>query len=194
MASFKLKVVGTTPLLMHSDRYANPLDPMTKQHKSLTSKRKKTDDDHAAIARSEYLGGLYYNKQDGIHLPSENFKSCLVEAAKLNKLGTEFKRSLMLIDQVLTLEYKGPKSPEALVEDPNFVLAKSVVVGQARLMRFRPRFPIGWSFTANVEFDETRIDPSELRNVIQNAGRYVGLGDWRPAKGGTYGRFLVEEI
>jgi hypothetical protein len=167
---------------------------MTKAHKALTSKRKKTDDDHAAIARSEYLGGLYYNKTDGIHLPSENLKSCLVEAAKLNRLGTEFKRSLMLIDQVLPLEYKGPKSPEALVEDPNFVLAKSVVVGQARLMRFRPRFPAGWGITANVEYDESRIDLSELMTVINNAGRYIGLGDWRPACGGTYGRFSVEVI
>lgn len=195
MASLKLKVTGLTALLMHSDRYANPLDPMTKQHKAMTSKRKKTDDDHIAIARSEYLGGLYYNKNAGVHLPAENLKACLIESAKLNKLGTEFKRSVMMLDDVLSLNYKGPKTPEALADDPNFVLAKSVVVtGGSRIMRVRPRFPAGWSFTANIEFDETRVDPSELKTVIENAGRYVGLGDWRPAKGGSYGRFTAEGI
>ena len=193
MSTMKLKVTGVTPLLMHSDRYANPLDAMAKQHKSLTSKRKKTDDDHAAIARSELLGSLYYNKEQGIHLPAENLKACLVEAAKLNRLGTEFKRSLMILEDVLPLDYRGPKDPEALADDPNFVLAKSVVVtGGSRIMRVRPRFPAGWSFTANIEFDETRIDPSELKIVVENAGRYVGLGDWRPAKGGSYGRFTCE--
>jgi hypothetical protein len=194
MASIQLKLTGVTALLMHSDRYANPLDVLTKQHKALTSKRKKTDDDHAAIARSELLGSLYYDKTNGIHLPSENLKSCLVEAAKLNRLGAEFKRSLMLLDEALPLQYKGPKDPEKLIEDPNFVLAKSVVVGQARLMRFRPRFAAGWVLNATLEYDETRIDPSELKTVIHNAGRYVGLGDWRPACGGSYGRFTVEGI
>ena len=37
---------------MHSDKFANPLHPATKAHKALTGKRKKTDDDHEAIAKS----------------------------------------------------------------------------------------------------------------------------------------------
>uniref|UniRef100_UPI001CA48BD8 hypothetical protein n=1 Tax=Vibrio vulnificus TaxID=672 RepID=UPI001CA48BD8 len=47
MQTIKLKLVGQSPLLMHSDRFANPLDEATKQHKVLTSKRKKLDEDHA---------------------------------------------------------------------------------------------------------------------------------------------------
>lgn len=192
MATLTLKVIGATPMLMHSDRFADPLDPLTKAHKALTSKRKKTDDDHEAIARSEYIGGLYYDDVNGVHVPGANFKSCLVEAAKLNKLGTEFKRSLLVIDECIPLQYDGPKTPETLANDPRFVLAKSVKVGTARLMRHRPRFPAGWSFVASIEYDESRIDPSELQTVLANAGRYIGLGDWRPATGGTYGRFTVE--
>jgi hypothetical protein len=40
MKIIKLKIKSTTPMLMHSDRFANPLDPATKAHKALTSNRK----------------------------------------------------------------------------------------------------------------------------------------------------------
>ena len=194
MATVKLIFTGVTPLVMHSDRYVDPLDKMTKQHKLLTSKRKKTDEDHEAIARSEYLGALYYDKENGIHIPGANIKSCIVDAAKLNKLGVEVKRSLIVIDETVPLQYEGPKTPDGLLEDSRFVLAKSVVVGQSRLMRHRPRFPAGWKLSVIVEVDDTRINLDELKNIMSNAGRYIGLGDWRPNKGGTYGRFQCEVV
>lgn len=192
MATLKLTLTGTTPLLMHSDRFSDPLDPMTKAHKALTSKRKKSDTDHEDIARSELLGAIYFSRASGIHLPGSNLKACLTEAAKLNKLGTEFKRSLLVLEDEITLRYDGPQDPQQLVDTPGFSLAKSVKVGTARVMRHRPRFPAGWQLVFHIEFDDTRLDRSELLTVLGNAGRYVGVGDWRPACGGTYGRFNVE--
>lgn len=48
--------------MMHSDKLANPLHPATKAHRELTSKRKKVDDDHVAIARSEFIAGVYFDE------------------------------------------------------------------------------------------------------------------------------------
>ena len=42
----KFNITGATSLLMHSDTFENPLDPLTKKHKKLTDKLKKTNDDH----------------------------------------------------------------------------------------------------------------------------------------------------
>ena len=36
MQVLNLKIKGVCPLLMHSDRFANPLDPATKAHKALS--------------------------------------------------------------------------------------------------------------------------------------------------------------
>jgi len=67
MEILKLNIIGTSPLMMHSDKFANPLAPETKAHKSLTAKRKKTDEDHLAIAKSEFMSGAYYSEKSGIY-------------------------------------------------------------------------------------------------------------------------------
>lgn len=42
MELLTLSIKGTSPLMMHSDKLANPLHPATKAHRELTSKRKKS--------------------------------------------------------------------------------------------------------------------------------------------------------
>ncbi|WP_439871357.1 tail fiber assembly protein [Pseudomonas syringae] len=69
-----LRITGTSPL-MHSDRLANPLLSETKAHKELTSKRKKTDDDHLAIARSEFIAGAYFDDQLVFFIPGQKLKA-----------------------------------------------------------------------------------------------------------------------
>lgn len=84
-----LRITGTSPLMMHSDRLANPLNPATKAHKELTGKRKKTDDDHLAIARSEFIAGAYYDEKLGFYIPGANFDATFLAGAKLQKLGVQ---------------------------------------------------------------------------------------------------------
>ena len=45
-----LRLVGVGPLLMHSSRLADPLDPLTKQLAAITSKAVRTEADHERIA------------------------------------------------------------------------------------------------------------------------------------------------
>lgn len=105
MQTIKLKLVGQSPLLMHSDKFANPLDEATKQHKVLTSKRKKLDEDHADIAKSEWMGSLYHDQEIGVFVPGQNIKSALVGAAKIQRLGAAFKRAVLVLDDKCKLEY-----------------------------------------------------------------------------------------
>ena len=71
METIKIKVTGTAPLMMHADTLANPLSQITQAHRSLTSKRKKTDEDHLAIARSEFMAGCYWSKNEGFFIPGQ---------------------------------------------------------------------------------------------------------------------------
>lgn len=191
MKTLKLKITGTSAMLLHSDRGANPIAPDTIAHKALTSKRKKTDADHIDIAKSEYLLGFYPGAKIGI--PSTNFKSALVEGAKLNKLGAAFNRCVYIIDDHLPIAHSGPAAREKMWETPACVDCRSVKVGMARLMRYRPRLN-DWSLVVNLEFDENMVETNQILAAAENAGRYIGLGDYRPAKGGAFGRFTVEEV
>ena len=68
----KYTITGITPLLMHSERLANPFDSLTKELKAISGKRKKTEDDLLAMARIVFIGGLYHDDDAGIHVPGYN--------------------------------------------------------------------------------------------------------------------------
>ena len=62
---FRITITGTAELLMHNARLANPLDSAAKAMKAISSKRVKTDEDHAEMARLEHFGSLYYDSEIG---------------------------------------------------------------------------------------------------------------------------------
>lgn len=189
MQTIQMKLVGTSALLLHSDRGANPIAPETVAHKALTSKRKKTDEDHIAIARSEYMLGFYPG--DDIVFPTTNIKSTLIEGAKLHKLGAAFNRCVLITEDTVLIKHNGPASKDKMWETPSCVDCRSVKVGQARLMRYRPKLS-DWSLSFEVVFDEKMVERAQVVAAAENAGKYIGLGDYRPAKGGSFGRFVVE--
>lgn len=188
----KVKLTGTSPLLMHSDKLANPLDDLTKAHKALTNKKKKTDDDHIAIAKSEWMASLYLGA-DGPIIPGQNVKGMLVEAGVLKRQATAFKRALEVFEDEVPLHYRGPKDAEAMYQDPEFRDVRSVVVSGKRIMRYRPCFK-RWSLTATLVYFEDMINESDLLAALADGGQYIGLGDFRPNNGGKFGRFTFEVL
>lgn len=188
MHTISVNLVGSRPLLMHADVFADPLNPLTKAHKVLTGKRKKTDDDHEAIAKSEWRGGLYFDESLGPFIPGVNIEACLVAGAKLSKLGTQLKRSVEVMEERCRLVYEGPRTVQGLW-DRRFYDARSVKVGQARLMRYRPVFR-HWRVECSIAFDPESIDREQIINCLKDGGQYCGIGDYRP----KFGRFSVEVL
>jgi hypothetical protein len=186
MEILKLKIVGTSPLMMHSDKLANPLLPETKAYKEFTSKRKKTDDDHIAIARAAYLSSLYFSEKDGVHVPGQCFDATFLTGAKLQKLGTHWKRGAVVMTDKAKLLYDGPAKPEKLWEDQRFVDCRGVKVGTAKVMRYRPIF-LEWACELDVAFNPDVISESEVKKTLSDAGALIGVCEYRP----RFGRFVV---
>lgn len=190
MQSVTLKLIGQSALLLHSDRGANPLAAEAVAHKALTSKRKKTDEDHIAIARSEYMLGFY--GPGPAMVPTTNIKSAITEGAKLHKLGSAFNRTVLILADTVPITHSGPAAQTKMWETPACVDCRSVKVGTARLMRYRPRLN-DWGCVVEIIYDENMIEKAQIIAAAENAGKFIGLGDYRPARGGPFGRFLVEE-
>lgn len=186
MKHLQVKITGISPLLMHSDRFANPLDPATKAHKELTGKRKKTDADHEAIAKSEWMGSLYHDPVVGPYIPGQNLDATLQEAAKLQKLGKKFKQAVMVIEDQVPLIYTGPRDPEALFA-AGFLDVRGVKVAMAKLMRCRPKFN-QWAAQFTVAFNEDVLNTEEVLKAINDAGSLIGVCDYRP----RFGKFTAE--
>lgn len=189
MELLKLRITGTSPLMMHADTLANPLSPATKLHKELTSKRKKTDDDHLAIARSEFIAGAYWNKDEGFFIPANCLDASFFAGAKLQKLGVHWKRGALVLENRVKLLHSGPATPEALWQSPENVDCRGVKVGMAKIMRYRPIF-LDWAAELTVSLNTDVLDMQEAKKAIEDAGALIGVCEYRP----RFGRFEVAYV
>lgn len=57
----------------------------------------------------------------------------------------------------------------------------------------RPKFP-QWAFDVTIEVDESQVEITKIKELVTAAGRFAGLGDFRPAKRGPFGRFVVSKF
>jgi hypothetical protein len=187
MARFRMTCIGTSPLLMHNSRLANPLDPIVKEIRVYSKKRTKTDDDHEQLAKLEHAGGMYWAEGVGPYIPGANVRKVLIEAARKTKQGKLVEQGVFIDTLYNPLAYDGPRDLEGLWADKNFVDIACVKVMNARLMRTRPVFHT-WACNTEATYDKTLLDFKQINEIAQTAGAYIGLGDYRP----LYGRFRVE--
>jgi len=185
-----VKLTGTTPLLMHNPRMVDPEFELVREIKALTSKRKKTDEDLRRIEELEWYGGLY--EQDGVVVqPTSKVRKCLINAAKINKLGTAVGRSIYFGDLTVPLQYDGPKEIDKLYADKRFHSRLSVGIGNKRVMRIRPQFT-PWSLELHGLFvEDAGLNPDEVLRLVEQAGVVEGIGDGRVI---GYGRFTAKVV
>lgn len=183
---------GTTPLIEHSPKCVNPLHPISKQMKELTSKRKKTEEDLQKISDLEWEAGVYWDDNIGLVVPNECLAATFLEGAKMNKNGSAFQKYVQVVDAMAPLDIGETQSYEKMKTDPRYRDVRSVCVMRARVIRTRPRFNT-WRTTFDLMYDESKIDPDVIALAIENAGNYVGLCEMRKM---GYGRFAatVSEI
>lgn len=185
--TIKVRLIGSRPLLMHSGRLSDPLDPIARDLAKITGKRFKTAADHEEIARIEWYGGLWLS--DGHPcLPSEAIEGSFIDAARARRKPKQARAGMMVMAPC-PLDYDGPRDIDRLWENQTFQLRRSVRVHNARTIRTRPHFPT-WRAEATVNFVPSLLDRAEVLDIFAIAGAQEGIGDWRP----KYGRFTVEFI
>lgn len=181
-----MRLTGTRPLLMHSSRLADPLDPIRARLTKVTSKRAKTLADHLEISRIEWHGGLWIFEGRPC-IPAEALLSTFKSAARARNKGQEATAGIQ-IGRPAILEYDGPRDLDELGADERFVFRTTVRVGRARTIRTRARFD-NWAVEFDAMYLPTLLNRTEVIDTFMTAGFTRGLGDWRP----TFGTYLAEE-
>lgn len=192
LPTISYQLLGESPLLCHNGQTADPRNTYAKAMKAISGKRKKTDADLDELARLEWFAGLYVDDKRGLVIPSHVLKACFVNGAKKSKRGPQTKSGLFVADHAV-LDFTG--KPDQINEETlnelfhagDHHLTCGVKVGMAKVMRTRPQF-IGWSLTVGIQYDPDLLNPHDIQDILTDAGRQVGLGDWRP----EYGRFTVK--
>ena len=181
MKTVKVEITGVSPILMH--RFSDEDRAQIQAGSSHATARPSPEE---AAERAAYrlppngsLGNLY--------IPAENLLASLRRAAAYHKIGRRSATTAICAGVFI--------SPAALdFGTSDFETdARSVVIPstKGRVMRFRPRLS-SWKLKFIVEFDE-KIIPNEqlVRAIVDDAGSKVGVGDFRPEKRGSFGRFMV---
>jgi hypothetical protein len=174
------RIVGMSPLLQN-----NPLNFIGGDEQVALAAKKKYNDEEEARLR------LYINKDGNYYHPSISFLRSMAKAVSGLKYGKV--SAPMLIRGSVFVAF-----PQTVLLDANgeparnYVLDKQpVVVSHARIARVRPMWP-EWQCQLWLEVDVARITEDQVRAALELAGRIIGVGDFRPEKGGPYGRFRVE--
>lgn len=170
--SCEVEITGASDLLFH--RWNNEaVDEKAKARKG--SAAKKTDNIESYVAR---------NHDGEICLPGDYLRGAIVAAAKFRQDPRSPRKSAMDLFKAGVITLTPLASLGAKQWD--YEDRRRVVVQRNGITRVRPAFRAGWK--AQVQFLvmlPEYIDEPFLREVIQMAGRLVGVGDFRP----TYGRF-----
>jgi hypothetical protein len=177
MQKVKVKIKGVTPLLFNK--------PPEYEHDS------KIKVNNPNINEDDGLKNKLYSQGGKIYTPATHIRGALINAGKDLKVKGKGKAtySKMFASMVMI-------SPEALVhKSPKLdVLTVRTVNPNTRgqNMTKRPRLR-DWELVFNCEVED-EIPLEVLHEALQRAGRYVGIGDWRPATKGVHGKFMVTEF
>lgn len=173
---------GTSPLIMHqwSEKAKREMRDKQQEGKKTKTREKRVPVEEAKAAT--------YTTQDGrIGIPGMAFKSALVTAAHKD-IGIEktlVRKALFLVttdpDKVLPIEHSEPSVREDMVR---------VGMGSADL-RYRPEFT-EWTCQIELEVDSELLQRDDILALVDRAGFGVGICEWRPEKGGEYGRFEID--
>lgn len=192
-----ITLTGTSPLIMHSSRLADPDDFYVREIRKLINKKTdQTEDDRLEKYRLQFAGGLYHDEEIGPYLPLPNLVRSLRNAANLvlkNRGGKQIERGFAPLGQRAPLQYKGPREVDALWGDGDpdtnkFIDRRIAKVGSGKMPICRPIFP-EWSAAFEFELDGNEIDTDMFAAYAEKAGRAEGVGDGRRL---GYGRYAVE--
>jgi hypothetical protein len=165
---------GTSSMLFH--KWSNE-DVEEKSKAAKNSKAKKTDNLEAYV---------YRNSKGEICLPGEYVRQAMIHAAKYRQDPRSPRKSAMDLFKAGVVSLTELASLGS--KDWDYLDKRRVVIQRSAVTRSRPAFSTGWKakFQLQVLLPEY-IDSDFLQDVLTQAGRLVGIGDFRP----TYGRFSV---
>lgn len=142
---------------------------------------------------------LYLNRSKKPIIPQPNLYSALVDAGRFIILEGKTKMSTRkdtTLPAYLTLEateyeLKDPKTGKPAGWEVDIRKGTNPNGGEAVAI-VRPRFD-DWRFTCEATIDLEQIDEKRLRLLFEYAGKRIGLCDFRPARKGPFGQFVVSK-
>jgi len=172
MKTVEATIEGICPMLMH--RYVMEDE---------AAEKKAVRKDRQFDPKEDAEKGMYKNASGEVYIPSSWIEATLRDTSK------EFKGRGKASMKATILASVFVEPDEILIGKKTYdeIDRRPCLVQRQRIVRSRPKFNPGWKATFNINFDEERVQPEALKQILEEAGKAKGVGDYRP----KFGRFKV---
>lgn len=164
-----------------------------------------TNEPHADYDARCWREHLHVDKDGNVFIPATAMKNCLSEIAKyLSKpvpgkgkatFTKHFEAGVVVADDAVVHDTGNkPVKADAVEGEDVYVPSDGQRGGSSRVWKRFPKIPTGWRAMFTILLLDDTINQAVFEEHIGYAGRYIGLGRFRPRNNGMYGRFEVKEI
>lgn len=142
------------------------------------------------LHRAEYY---CYRNTDGLcFIPADHLRGAFINAGAYSKakVGNARKSMKNIVAGMFEV------SPEQIILSEYDTIDKRSCVNKnvkARVITIRPRWN-QWEAEFTLSVDEDSISLSQVKQIIEDAGKYIGIGSFRPMNNGRFGRFKLTSI
>jgi hypothetical protein len=152
-----------------------------------------------AYEKRTWRNRMHTTDEGFVFIPPMAFKNCLYEAAqflseRIPSKGQSTYTKHFLSGVVVTEGMSLPFKASDVAGEWLFMSAQGKRgSGGKRVWRCYPMIP-EWHGRVWFYIGDDTITKEIFARYLAEAGRFVGIGRWRPAVGGLYGRFTVEKL
>ena len=188
MKTFRIEISGVSSLIQHrfSEQAEGDVSATTRAIGVVERGTPRAAAERAAYRNAD--GTLYH--------PGAALNRLLREAGGSHKIKGSRKSAKFVVPAAVlvlddTIDLHMPGDPSIKLSDFE-VDSRPVVIPatRGRVMRHRPRLD-AWGLTFSVEIDDELLPPDFVQQLMVEGGRRLGIGDFRPERGGPFGRFMV---
>jgi hypothetical protein len=178
--TYDVTIKGLTPLLMNKPSLLmSEVDPKkAKEGKGMNTK-----------SPLEQAKDKLYELEGVLYQPETHLRGCLIEVGKnfsiKGKGKSTYSKVIGYSVEINPMEIEHKKKKWEVYS----VLAVNPTT-RGRNPIHRPMLR-DWELDFTITFDESVIHPDVMKEMLDTAGRIVGIGDWRPNKKGRFGKFEV---
>jgi len=166
----KVKIRGIADYLQHKRPFEEE-----------ASRKRSGESDYSKEAENS----MYFDDEIGCYIPSKQLRAGLVKAAVNFKVKGRMGKT-----------YKDMVNATVEVEPDKIPLGKKtfdynhqefVKIQRNQILRSRPAFKKGWEAEFSLLVLDDQMPKDVLKEIVEYAGKFVGIGDWRP----HFGRFEI---
>lgn len=180
----KVRIQGVSPLLMN--RFTEEAEAASSAGHSTVSAGDRGG------PREQAERTAYKDTEGNLFIPGPNVFACIIEAGKFHKAGKSkiTTQTSSLVPAGVTIdELTLPLGTKSFEVDSRRIVNPAT---KGARLRHRARLD-SWAVSFTMQVDQELFSAALLRQLVDDAGKKVGLGDYRPAKRGPFGRFVVVE-